>query len=139
MEIPVEKNKEYIVKIVDNGFHGEGIAKVDDYIIFVENAIKGEKVKVLILKVLSSHAFAKIIEIIDKSDKRNEVDCTSYKRCGGCSLRHVKYETTLEIKRNAVQSLADKILSKKLQINNVIGMDNPFFYRNKAQYPVRKK
>ena len=57
----VEKNKEYIVDIIDNGFQGEGIAKIDGLTIFIPNAIKGEKIKVLIVKVLTSHAFCKII------------------------------------------------------------------------------
>jgi len=113
MEVPVEKNKEYIVEIIDNGFEGEGIAKINNFRIFVPNAIKGEKVKVLILKVLSSYAFAKIIEIIEKSEFREETDCISYKRCGGCNLRHVKYEETLKIKQNAVQNLVNKTLRKK--------------------------
>lgn len=112
MKIPVEKNKEYIVRIIDNGFEGEGITQIDNFRIFVPNAIKGEKVKILIVKVLSSYAFAKIIEVIEKSDYRQESDCASYKRCGGCNLRHVKYEETLEIKRNAVQSLVNKTLRK---------------------------
>ena len=62
--IPVQKNKEYIVNIMDNGFEGEGIAKIEDYTIFIPGAIKGEKIKILIVKVLSSHAFGKILEII---------------------------------------------------------------------------
>ena len=53
MEIPVEKNKEYIVEIIDNGFEGEGIAKIDNFTIFINGAIKGEKIKILIVKVLS--------------------------------------------------------------------------------------
>ena len=59
MKIPVEKNKEYVVEIVDNGAEGEGIAKIDNFTIFIPEAIKGEKVKVLIVKVLSSQAFGK--------------------------------------------------------------------------------
>ena len=82
-KIPVEKNKEYIVEIIDNGFEGEGIAKIDNFTIFINGAIKGEKVKILIVKILSSHAFGKIVEILEKSDKRQEADCTTYKRCGG--------------------------------------------------------
>ena len=66
---PVEKNKEYIVDIIDNGFEGEGIAKIDNFTIFINGAIKGEKVKILIVKVLSSHAFGKILEIIKKSGR----------------------------------------------------------------------
>ena len=60
----MQKNEEYIVDIIDNGFEGEGIAKIDGFTIFIPNAIKGEKVKILIVKVLSSHGFGKIIEIL---------------------------------------------------------------------------
>ena len=138
MVIPVEKNKEYIVDIEDNGFEGEGIAKIDNYTIFVQGAIKGEKVKILILKVTASYAFAKILEIIEKSDKSQDVDCMSYKRCGGCNLRHVKYKDTLEIKRNAVQNLVNKNLKEKIQVEKGVGMENPLYYRNKAIYPIGK-
>ncbi len=136
MKVPVEKNKEYIVDIIDNGFEGEGIAKVDGYTIFISGAIKGEKCKILILKVTSSHAFGKIIEIIEKAKTRKEPDCITYKRCGGCSLRHIKYETTLEMKRQAVQNLVNKTLEEKIEVEKTIGMQNPMYYRNKAQYPV---
>ena len=136
MEIPVKKNQEYIVDVIDNGFEGEGIAKIDGFTIFIPNAIKGEKLKILIVKVLSSHAFGKILEIINKSDKRIESDCITYKRCGGCNLRHIKYEETLKMKQNAVQSLVNKTLKTKIQVKETIGMENPYHYRNKAQYPV---
>ena len=132
----VEKNKEYIVDIIDTGFQGEGIAKIDGLTIFIPNAIKGEKLKILIVKVLSSHAFGKIVEIIEKSPYRVESDCTTYKRCGGCSLRHIKYEETLKMKQNAVQSLVNKTLKNKIEVEDTLGMENPYHYRNKAQYPV---
>ena len=132
----VEKNKEYIVDIIDNGFQGEGIAKIDGLTIFIPNAIKGETIKVLIVKVLTSHAFGKIIEIINPSENRVESDCTTYKRCGGCSLRHVKYEETLKVKQNAVQSLVNKSLNNKIKVEETLGMEHPYHYRNKAQYPV---
>ncbi len=134
----VEKNKEYIVEIIDNGFEGEGIAKIDNFTIFIPNAIKGEKVKILIVKVLSSHAFGKVLEIINKSQNRIEADCTTYKRCGGCNLRHIKYEETLKMKQNAVQSLVNKTLKNKIKVQNTLGMEKPYNYRNKAQYPVGK-
>ena len=132
----IQKNQEYIVEIVDNGFEGEGIAKIDNFTIFIPGAIKGEKVKILIVKVLSSHAFGKILEIIKKSEYRQDLDCSTYKRCGGCNLRHVKYEETLKMKQNAVQSLVNKTLKNKIQVQATIGMENPFHYRNKAQYPI---
>ena len=136
MRVPVEKNKEYIVDIVDNGFEGEGIAKVNNFAIFIPNAIKGEKVKIVIVKVLSSHAFGKIIEVITSSKYRVESDCATYKRCGGCSLRHIKYEKTLKMKQNAVQSLVNKTLKSKIEVQPIVGMENPYHYRNKAQYPI---
>ena len=135
MNIPVEKNKEYIVEIIDNGFEGEGIAKIDNFTIFIPNAIKGEKIKVLIVKVLSSHAFGKIMEIIEPSKERIESDCTTYKRCGGCSLRHIKYKETLKIKQNAVKSLVNKTLKTPVEVLETIGMERPYYYRNKAQFP----
>lgn len=136
MKVPVEKNKEYIVDIIDNGFEGEGIAKIDNFTIFIPNSIKGEKVKILIVKVLASHAFGKIVEILETSDSREEVDCLTYKRCGGCNLRHVKYEDTLKMKQNAVQSLVNKTLKNKIEVKETVGMENPYYYRNKAQFPV---
>ena len=132
----VEKNKEYIVDIIDNGFEGEGIAKIDNFAIFIPGAIKGEKIKILIVKVLTSYAYGKIIEIIKKSEKRVEVDCETYKRCGGCNLRHIKYEETLKIKQNAVQSLVNKTLKNKVEVEETLGMEAPYHYRNKLQYPV---
>ena len=100
MKALIEKNKEYIVDIIDNGFEGEGIAKINNFTVFIPNAIKGEQI------------------------------------CGGCSLRHIQYEETLQMKQNAVQSLVNKMLKNKIQVQPVIGMKNPYHYRNKAQYPV---
>lgn len=132
----IKKNKEYIVDIIDNGCSGEGIAKIDNLTIFIPNAIKGERVKIIIVKVLSSYAFGKIIDIIKKSNKRLESDCNTYKRCGGCNLRHIKYSETLKMKQKVVQNLVDKTLENKIEVQETLGMENPYFYRNKAQYPV---
>ena len=132
----VEKNKECIVDIIDNGFEGEGIAKIENFTIFIPNTIKGEKVKILIVKVLKSYAYGKLLEIIEKSKSRVETDCETYKRCGGCDLRHIEYRKTLEMKQNAIQSLVNKTLKNKIKVEETLGMEKPYFYRNKAQYPV---
>ena len=138
-KIPVQKNKEYIVNIIDNGFEGEGIAKIEDYTIFISGALKGEKVKILIVKVHSSYAFGKIVEIIEKSKYRIAPDCVTYKRCGGCNLRHVDYEETLNMKQNAVQSLVNKTLLYPIEVNKTFAMGNPYHYRNKLQFPIGRQ
>lgn len=135
-KIPVEKNKEYIVEILDNGYEGEGIARIDNYTIFVQGAIKGEKVKILIVKLNNSYGFGKIVEILEKANIRRNSDCDKYKRCGGCNLRHINYEDTLILKRNIVQNLVYKTLDNNIKVADTIGMENPYNYRNKAQYPV---
>lgn len=132
----LKKNDEYIVDIIDNGYQGEGIAKIDDFIIFIDQAIKGEKIKVKILRVQSNFAYGKIIKIIKESKFRNEPDCLTYKKCGGCNLRHISYNETLEIKRAVVENCLYKALKKQVQVDKTIGMESPLYYRNKLQYPV---
>lgn len=132
----IKKNEEYIVEIIDNGYEGEGIAKIEGMTIFVDNVIKGEKVKIKILKVLKSHCFAKVMEILEQSENRNSGDCTSYDKCGGCNLRHMNYQKTLELKRNVVETDLKKVGIVNVEVKNCIGMENPYNYRNKLQYPV---
>ena len=135
----IKKNEEYIVDIIDNGYEGEGIAKINDFVIFIPGAIKGEKIKILITKVITSHAYGKILEILEESKCRNKhIDCSSYKRCGGCNLRHIKYEDTLKIKKEIVQNLVNKNLKNIIYVKDTIGMEDPYYYRNKAQFPLGK-
>lgn len=134
--VPVQKNEEYIVTIIDYGCEGEGIAKIKNFTVFIPGAMKEEKVKIVIVKVNTSHAFGKVLEIITPSKARQDTDCTTYQRCGGCNLRHMKYKETLELKKNMVQNLVDKSLKTKLIVKDTIGMEKPYHYRNKAQYPV---
>ena len=136
MLVNIEKNKEYEVEIIDNGCNGEGIAKINEFTVFVSNAIKGEKCRILIVKVNKNFAYGKIVELIRCSENRKIVDCATYKRCGGCSLRHINYEYTLKIKQNIVQNLVCKSMNTKVNVKPTIGMDNPYNYRNKLQYPI---
>lgn len=136
MNIPIKKNNKYIVEIIDQGYEGEGIAKIDGFTVFVEGSIKGEKCEILIVKVTKSYAYGKLEKIIEKSKYRVEPDCLTYRRCGGCNLRHIEYEETLNLKRSKVQNLVNKVLENKLEVKQTLGMGNPYYYRNKAQYPV---
>lgn len=132
----MKKNKEFIVEIIDNGISGEGIAKIDNFPIFIPNTLKGEKVRVKIVKVLSSYAFGKSLEIIEKSKDRVQSDCLTYPRCGGCNLRHCKYEATMDMKKNSVENTLTKALGKGVKVDEVLKMEEPYYYRNKLQYPL---
>ena len=132
----INKNDEFIVNIIDDGINGEGIAKIDNFTVFVKGAIKGEKAKIKIIKVLTSHAYGKILEIIDRSVYRKNPDCDTYNRCGGCCLRHIDYKYTLKIKKNIVENVLRKQGLDYIKVNDVLGMKNPYYYRNKLQYPL---
>ena len=132
----LEKNQELEVEIIDNGFQGEGIAKIQDFPIFIQGAIKGEKIKIKIVKVLKNFGYGKILQIITPSEYRTNSDCNSFPQCGGCTLRHISYNHTLAIKKATVENCLYKALHREIKVNDVIGMDNPLNYRNKLQYPV---
>ncbi len=132
----IKKNDEFVVEIIDNGYQGEGIAKINGMTVFVDNVLKGEKVKIKILKVLTSHAYAKSLEIINKSENRSNEDCTSYNKCGGCNLRHMNYQETLNLKKSIVETNLKKAGINNINVKDCIGMDKPYNYRNKLQYPV---
>lgn len=136
----VEKNKEYILDIIAEGYEGEGIAKIEGYPIFINGALKGEKAKVKIVKVKKNYAYGKLEEIIEASEDRVEPKCPSYKRCGGCSIQHMSYKKQLDFKWERVKDCVSKIggLSKEL-VKYPLGMDtNPYRYRNKVQLPIGK-
>ena len=132
----LKKNEVYEVEIVDDGFQGEGIAKIENFPVFVDGAIKGEKLEIKILKVQSSFAYGKILKIIKPVASRVEADCKEYGKCGGCNLRHINYEYTLKIKKAIVENCMYKQFGREIKVEDVIGMDKPLFYRNKLQYPV---
>lgn len=132
----INKNEEYDVNIIANGINGEGICKIDDFTIFVDGALEGEKCRIKIVKVNSHFGYGKLLEIIEKSIHRAIPDCMSYKRCGGCEYRHSDYEYTLEIKQQKVQNLMNKELESEILVEPTLGMNSPLYYRNKAIYPV---
>lgn len=134
--LEVKKNEEYVVDIIDNGINGEGIAKINNFTVFVPQTLIGEKVKILIVKVQSSYAFGKVLEFMNKSEHRMKEDCNTYKRCGGCNLRFIDYSETLKIKQNIVKNCFIKSLGENVDVKTTIGMEIPKFYRNKLQYPV---
>lgn len=134
--IPVEKNKDYIVEIKGMGYEGEGVGKIDDFTIFIPGAIKGEKVNAKIVKVNKNFAFGKLLNVVEESNYRTEPICGIYKRCGGCQLQHLSYEGQLDFKGQRVKDAIERIGKINPEVLHVIGMENPYNYRNKVQLPV---
>ncbi len=133
----VVKNQEYILDIKGMTHEGLGVGKVNDFAVFVKDAIAGETVKTKILAVKKSYAIGRLEEIIRKSSARIQSFCPVFKRCGGCTFQHVDYNKQLEFKENQVRENIVRIGGlDSAKIYPVIGMANPKSYRNKAQYPV---
>ena len=133
----LKKGDKLDLKIIDSGMDFEGIAKQNDFVIFVPGGVVGEEVKATIIKVTASYAVAKIDEFISKSKYRCDSVCDVFNRCGGCQGHHIKYDFQLELKKKNIESLLKKQNLNDVKVNNVIGMGLPYYYRNKAQYPVR--
>ena len=136
----LSKNKEYIVDIVDIGQGGVGIGKYDGFTVFVEGGLLNDKVKVKINKSKKNYAVGDIIEIIEKSPFRVDRLCSdSLKDCGGCQIQELDYKKQLEIKTNEVKQVISRIGKlENVIIYDTIGMEEPFRYRNKAQFPIQK-
>lgn len=141
MIILIEKNKEYELEIIAQGYEGEGIAKTSEGLtIFIPEALKGEKVRAKIVKSKKSYAYGKLIEILEPSKNREVPVCPIYKRCGGCSLQHTSYNSQLEFKTERVKDCMSKIAKINPDIvKPAIGMKDPYRYRNKVQLPVGSK
>ncbi|MBC2397496.1 23S rRNA (uracil(1939)-C(5))-methyltransferase RlmD [Clostridium tetanomorphum] len=136
--IPVEKNKDYIIDITGMANEGGGVGKIDDFTVFIPQAIKGEKCKVKIVKVNKNFAFGKLLEVLQPSLNRVQPICPIYNRCGGCQIQHISYEGQLEFKRQKVKDVLSRIGKIDVNVESVIGMKNPYRYRNKVQLPVGK-
>ena len=137
--MPLKKNDLIKLDIESITIEGNGIGKFEGMIIFVPNAGLNDKLLVKILKVKKNYAYAKIEEILFRSEDRIDIDCDVYLKCGGCRLRHISYEAELKIKEKKVRDSLErigKIFDAK--INPIVGAKNLNFYRNKAQIPIGK-
>ena len=133
----VEKNKIYNAAINDIGQTGTGIGKIDGFTVFVDGALPGEEVRVLVIKVKRSYCYGKIVETVKQSPYRTEPVCPVFNRCGGCQLMNMSYEGQLEFKTKRIKDCLERIGGfKGIEIEPVIGAKTPFYYRNKAQFPV---
>ena len=131
-EIP----EELVVEIEKLSNLGYGIAKVNGYVIFVENACPGDKVKVKIGKKNKSYANAKIIEIITPSQYRVKPFCPMQSVCGSCQIQFIDYEYQLKLKKEIVEDTMHSILGQDIEIRETIASPTDKEYRHKIQYPI---
>jgi 23S rRNA (uracil1939-C5)-methyltransferase len=136
----VQKNDYIDVVFEDLTHDGAGVAKVEGYPLFVPNGLPGEKAKVKVIKVNKGYGIGRLMELYEKSPFRVEIPSHEANKYGGCQLEHISYEGQLKFKENQVRQVLARIGKlEDIQVHSILGMDNPWHYRNKAQVPVGEK
>lgn len=145
----IQKNQIFTVKITDMGTDGEGIGHLEDsdalsgngYTLFVKDAVLGDTVRAKVVKPKKGYAFARLEEVLEPSPDRVEPVCAYARQCGGCQLQAVSYEKQLAFKDRKVKNnliriggFAPDFVEEIMEAP--VGMEHPFHYRNKAQFPV---
>lgn len=118
---------------------GQGIARIDGQVVFVKGALEGEELDVRVLKVGKNIAWGKVERLIAPSAHRVSPACPVYGKCGGCAALHMDYEEELRFKRGKVNDALRRIGGLDLEVEEIIGADEPGSYRNKAIYSVAKE
>ncbi|MFZ7121691.1 MAG: 23S rRNA (uracil(1939)-C(5))-methyltransferase RlmD [Eubacteriaceae bacterium] len=137
----VELKEKYEIDIIDLTSTGEGVGKVDNFTIFVEGTVTGDKVLVMVQVIKKKYAIGKLLKIIKPSCYRVEPPCMYFDKCGGCQIQNIDYKYQLDIKSKQIKDNLKRIGGfdlKELNIKSIIGMDSAYNYRNKAQYKVSK-
>ncbi len=122
--------------INDTGMHGEGIAKRNDFTVFVSGVLVGEVVNAKVVSQKKNLLFAKVIKVVTPSEFRVTPPCNKYFACGGCSLQHIAYDKQLQLKQQALKNTLKKQLTVPFEVSDVVPCEMPLGYRNKAQLPV---
>lgn len=142
-----EKNMELELLIEDMGVDGEGIGKSDGVAFFVKDAVVGDKVLVKITKMKKRYGYGRLLKVLEPSPYRVQPMCEYYRQCGGCQIQAMDYGQQLRFKEKKVRDNLERIggfpITDKAECNErgvlfhpIIGMEEPFFYRNKAQFPI---
>ncbi len=132
------KNDIIELTITDITDEGNGVGRADGIAVFVPFSAVGDKLSVKIVKTQKTYAYGIINRIIVPSPQRTESNCPVFKKCGGCSLRHISYQAELSVKDNMVRNAFRRIGGVEPQFEEILGCDETDYYRNKAQYPVSK-
>ena len=134
-----KKNDVFQVQIEDMSDTGEGIGKTDGFTWFVKDAVIGDVVEARVMKTKKSYGFARLIQVLEPSACRVTPRCPSARQCGGCQLQAMSYEEQLKFKENKVRNNLSRIGGlTEIPMEPIIGMEEPWRYRNKAQFPFGK-
>ncbi len=136
----MNKNDIVTVEITDIGVSGEGIGHVDGYTLFIKDAVIGDVVEAKVMKAKKNYGYARLMKVITPSEYRVEPKCVFARRCGGCQIQEMSYDRQLVFKDQKIRGNLERIGGfTKDQIDTVmqpvVGMEHPFGYRNKAQFP----
>jgi len=133
----VKKNDKLTVEIENVTAKGFGVAKVDDFTLFTDGGLPGDKLSVKVLKVKPRYGYGKILQVLTPSPHRIQSPCPVSDKCGGCQWQHCEYQAQLGFKKQIVVDALTRIGGvSDPPVADVIGMEIPQPYRNKAVFPV---
>jgi len=136
----LKKNDVHVINIIDIGSKAEGIGRVDNFVVFVDNCLPGDICEVKILKVKKNYAFGKVVRVITASPLRVTPPCPASDKCGGCALMHMNYSEQLKLKEKKVRDSLERLGGfSDPAIFPIEHMESTKAYRNKAQIPVREE
>ena len=132
-----QKNDVLTVKIEDMGHDGEGIGKCEGYTLFVKDTVIGDLAEVKVIKAKKNYGYARLVRLIEPSAHRVEPVCPVARPCGGCQLQMLDYAEQLRFKEKKIAGNLQRIGGMtEIPMEPIVGMENPFRYRNKAQFPI---
>ena len=137
-----KKGEMITVDITDFGENGEGIGKTDAFTWFIKDTVIGDKVTAKVMKTKKSYGYARLDSIVKESPDRIEAKCPVARSCGGCTLQSLDYKAELRLKQNKVENHLKRIGGfdlSSVEIEEIIGMEDPIRYRNKSQFPFGRK
>ncbi len=133
----LSQNKTFNIDITGLTHEGQGVGKIEGFVVFVDGVLPGENVDIKIVKQTKSYAVGRLVKINKSSGDRVKPFCPVYDKCGGCAVQHMSYQAQLDFKKDTVLQNIRRIGGlQDVTVNNTIGMENPYKYRNKVQYPV---
>ncbi len=136
-QLPVQKNQQIELDITALGSEGQGIGRVEGYALFVEGALPGERIRAQVIKTTSSYGVGKLLKVLVPSHERQKPRCAVFGRCGGCALQHLTYEAQLRAKEETVRAALERLGGfRGAAVLPVLGMKEPWHYRNKAAFPA---